>query len=50
MYYSLEVTNYGVREKKVFFVYMATSANRVVSKEAEKRTFRHNGSFRHMYV
>ena len=34
-------------EKRGFFVYMATSAYHVISKEVENRIFRHNRIFIH---
>ena len=37
-------------EKKRFFAYMAGSAYRVTSKEAENQMFRHNWNFRHTFV
>ena len=34
---SLKIKNYGMREKRIFFVCIAASAYRVVSKEGENR-------------
>ena len=45
--YPLKVTNYGMREKKIF---IAASAYHVILKEIEHRIFRHNRIFRHTYM
>ena len=45
--YPFKVTNYGMREKKIF---IAASAYHVILKEIEHRIFRHNRIFRHTYM
>ena len=45
--YSLKITNYRMRKKKIFCIYGCFSVSRYI-KEGRKRIFRHNRIFRHI--